>query len=199
MTEQRDPGRTTRDSFASGHRDSEEVVIRQGGRDFLLAFYAALKNLRLYPVENVQVQTSLDDVHAHAASLLEMDPEMEVRLSGEFIFVNSTRLRIGLDNYSSFSHILSTLGQCGVGSVFVVQEVERREWQVFLSLILAGYAFGIAYKLMKQPDAVTWLYVMNSAMILTEIILYFRYKKPSNRAPDTNVLDNFCPSACLRS
>lgn len=33
---------------------------------------------------------------------------------------------------------------------------------VFLSLILAGYAFGIAYKLMKQLDAVTWLYVMNA-------------------------------------
>ncbi len=70
---------------------------------------------------------------------------------------------------------------------------------VFLSLILAGYAFGIAYKLMKQPDAVTWLYVINSAMILTEIILYFRYRKPSNRAPDTHVLENFCPSTCLRS
>ena len=46
MTEQRDTGHTARESFTSGPRDSEEVVIRQGGRDFLLAFYAALKNLR---------------------------------------------------------------------------------------------------------------------------------------------------------
>ena len=74
MTEQ------PRDSFASGARASEEVVIRQGGREFLLAFYAALKNLRLYPVENVQVQRALDDVHARAASLLELEPEMDLSL-----------------------------------------------------------------------------------------------------------------------
>ena len=136
MTERNDSDQTPRDSFRTGHRDSEEVVIRQGGRDFLLAFYAALKNLRLYPVENVQVQRALDEVHGFAEALLELDPEMEVRLAGEFIFVNSTRLRIGLDNYSSFSHILSTLSQCGIGLVLVDEKVDRREWQVFLSLIL---------------------------------------------------------------
>jgi len=138
MTEHGDSGLGSRESFPSGSRDSEEVVLRQGGRDFLLAFYAALKNLRLYPVENVQVQRALDDVHARATVLLQVEPEMEVKLAGEFIFVNSTRLRIGLDNYSSFSHILSTMGQCGIGSVYVGEEVERREWQIFLSLILAS-------------------------------------------------------------
>jgi HD-GYP domain-containing protein (c-di-GMP phosphodiesterase class II) len=136
MTEHSDSSQLPRDSFQDGHRDSEEVVIRQGGRDFLLAFYAALKNLRLYPVENVQVQRALDDVHSTATALLQIENEMEVKLAGEFIFVNSTRLRIGLDNYSSFSHILSTLGQCGIGSVYVGDEVERREWQILLSLIL---------------------------------------------------------------
>ena len=136
MTERNDSDQPVRDSFTDGGRDSEEVVIRQGGRDFLLAFYAALKNLRLYPVENVQVQRALDEVHTFAEVLLKIEPEMEVRLAGEFIFVNSTRLRIGLDNYSSFSHILSTLSQCGIGLVHVDEKVERREWQVFLSLIL---------------------------------------------------------------
>ena len=84
MTERNDSDQSTRDSFSSGHRDSEEVEIRQGGRDFLLALYAALKNLRLYPVENVQVQRALDEVHATAEVLLKIEPEMEVRLAGEF-------------------------------------------------------------------------------------------------------------------
>jgi HD-GYP domain-containing protein (c-di-GMP phosphodiesterase class II) len=137
MTERNDSDQPQRDSFTNGHRDSEEVVLRQGGREFLLAFYAALKNLRLYPVENVQVQRALDEVHSLAEVLLKLDPEMEIRLAGEFIFVNSTRLRIGLDNYSSFSHILSTLSQCGIGLLHVGEQVERREWQVLLSLILS--------------------------------------------------------------
>jgi hypothetical protein len=136
MTDGNESERVSRESLAGGRRDSEEVVIRQGGRDFLLAVYATLKSLRLYPVENVQVQRALDDVHSTAQAVLKLDPEMEVRLAGEFIFVNATRLRIGLDNYSSFSHILSTFGQCGIGTVHVDEQVDRREWQVFLSLIL---------------------------------------------------------------
>lgn len=137
MTEHHGSGQSLHDPFTDGRRDSEEIRIRQGGREFLLAFYAALKNLRLYPVENQQVQRALDEVHATAGALLQIDPELEVRLAGEFIFVNFTRLRIGLDNYSSFSHILSTLNQCGIGLVHVDEKVDRREWQVFLSLILS--------------------------------------------------------------
>ncbi len=136
MTEDNGSNRKPRDSFAGTGQDTEEVQVRQKGREFLLAFYAALKNLRLYPVENVQVQRALDDVHANAEALLHIEGEMEVRLAGEFLFVNATRLRIGLDNYSSFSHVLSTLGQCSIGCFNVDEAVERREWQVFLSLIL---------------------------------------------------------------
>jgi len=137
MTDAGDQEHPIRQTFGSGIRGSEEAFLRQGGRDFLLAFYAALRNLRLYPVENVQVQRALDEVHGLARKLLDVDPELEVRLAGEFIFINATRLRLGLDNYSSFSHILTTLRQCGIGAVYVDENVERREWQVFLSLILS--------------------------------------------------------------
>ncbi len=128
--------RPSRQAFADSI-DERELIFRQGGREFLLAFYAALRNLRLYPVENVQVQRALDEVTASAQSLLNVDPELEVRIAGEFIFVNSTRLRLGLDNYSSFSYVLTTLRECGVGVVNVDEPVERREWQIFLSLLLS--------------------------------------------------------------
>ena len=68
---------------------------------------------------------------------------------------------------------------------------------LFLLLVFVGYAFGIAYKLMKPLDAVIWLYVLNSSMILTEIILYFRYRVPTDRTIDTQAVDIACLSACL--
>ena len=74
MTERNDSDQPQRDSLTNEHRNSEEVELRKGGRDFLLAFYAALKNLRLYPVENVQVQRALDEVHSLAEVLLKLDP-----------------------------------------------------------------------------------------------------------------------------
>ena len=129
---------------SNGHRpsiadtlQSTERVLRQGGRDFLVHFYAALRSLKLYPVENEQVQRSLNELTASANALLAVEDELEVRVAGEFIFVNATRLRLDLENFASFSHVLTTLRQSGVGAVRVGEDVGRRDWQVFISLLLA--------------------------------------------------------------
>lgn len=70
---------------------------------------------------------------------------------------------------------------------------------VFLSLILLGYVFGITCKLLQQPDPVIWLYGINSAMIFTEMILYFRYRKRSDCHSDNNALEKVCPPVCFPS
>ena len=116
---------------------SQEGRLRQGGRGLLLTLYAALRSLKLYPVENATVQRALDDLVESSAALLAADPEIEVRLAGDFIFVNDTRLRLELDNYASFSHILATLRAFDVGVLHVNREVQRRDWQAFLSVLLA--------------------------------------------------------------
>lgn len=129
----REQGRKTMaDSMAS-----TEGLLRHAGRDFLLAFYTALRSLKLYPVENVQVQRALDDLTAAGRALLQIEDELEVRMQGEFIFVNSTRLRLDMDNFASFSHVLGTLRHSGVGVMRVDDGVERQEWQVIVSLLLS--------------------------------------------------------------
>src|SRR5213075_2476333 len=93
--------------------------LRHAGRDFLIVLYTAFRSLKLYPIENTQVQKALDDLAATTKQLLDVERELEIRLQGEFIFVNSTRLRLDLDNYASFSHILNVFQQCGIGAVRV--------------------------------------------------------------------------------
>ncbi len=116
---------------------SGETFVRQGGRGLLLSIYSALRSLKLYPLENATVQKALDDLLAAAIHLLTAEGSIEVRLSGDFIFVNSTRLRLELDNYAYFSHILATLRDAEIGILRVESGVERREWQIFLSLLLS--------------------------------------------------------------
>ncbi len=116
---------------------ASEGRLRQGGRTLLLALYTALRSLKLYPVENATVQHALDDLDAAARALVAVEADIEIRLAGEFIFVNSTRLRLELDNYASFSHILTMLRAFSVGALRVHSTANRREWQIFLSLLLS--------------------------------------------------------------
>lgn len=115
----------------------QEGMLRAGGRGLLLALYTALRSLKLYPVENTTVQRALDDLDHAAATLLEREAPLEIRLSGDFIFINSTRLRLELDNYASFSNILATLRDFDIGVLQVQREVTRRDWQAFLSILIS--------------------------------------------------------------
>ena len=136
MTEPKVPAPKPRKSLALA-MESSEGSIREHGRDFLIAFYSALRSLKLYPVENDQVQRALDSIFDTARNLYEVEGALELRVSHEFLYVNSVRLRLNLNNYATFSHVLTTLRQCGIGMVDVEQGVQRREWQIFLSQLLA--------------------------------------------------------------
>ena len=136
MTESRVPAPQPRKSLALA-MESSEGPIREHGRDFLIAFYSALRSLKLYPVENDQVQRALDSIFDTARSLYAVEGALELRVSNEFLYINSVRLRLNLNNYATFSHVLTTLRQCGIGMMDVEQGVQRREWQIFLSQLLA--------------------------------------------------------------
>ncbi|HEX4600626.1 MAG TPA: HD domain-containing phosphohydrolase [Gemmatimonadales bacterium] len=111
--------------------------LRHAGRDFLIVLYTAFRSLKLYPLENAQAQKALDDLAHTTKQLLDVEKELELRLQGEFIFINAVRLRLDLDNYASFSHILGVLRQCGIGAVRIDEGVERKQLQQFVALLLA--------------------------------------------------------------
>jgi HD-GYP domain-containing protein (c-di-GMP phosphodiesterase class II) len=122
---------------SSDGRSAPDGQLRQGGRTLLLALYTALRSLKLYPVENATVQKALDDLDGVTRRLLEAEGDLEIRMAGDFIFVNATRLRVELDNYASFSHILAMFRAFEIGALRIRPGVDRRQWQMFLSLMLS--------------------------------------------------------------
>ncbi|HEY2064899.1 MAG TPA: HD domain-containing phosphohydrolase [Gemmatimonadaceae bacterium] len=123
-------------SAARRRADGGEAFIRRTGKGLILALYAALRAIRLYPLENSAVTKAGDELTALAAQLLETEHELEIRVSGEFVFINGIRLRLDLDNYASFSHLLAVFGSSGVGSLHLDRPPTAREWSRFLSLLL---------------------------------------------------------------
>ena len=50
--------------------------LRHAGRDFLVMLYTGLRSLKLYPIENAQVQKALDDLTASTKHLLDVEREL---------------------------------------------------------------------------------------------------------------------------
>jgi HD-GYP domain-containing protein (c-di-GMP phosphodiesterase class II) len=127
----------TSPASAAGSADASESQIRKAGRQLIFSLYAALRAVKLYPVENAAVQKTLAEVATQSRELAGLEGDLELRMSGEFIFINQTRLRLDLDNFASFSHLLSLFRATGIGSVTIVPTIVAKDWLVFLSLLQA--------------------------------------------------------------
>ncbi len=114
-----------------------DSYVRRAGKVYVLALYGALRSIKMYPVENTAVQKALQELVNVTADLMKREAELEIKVSGEFIFVNSTRLRLDLDNYASFSHLLSLFRANGVGVLRVHGAPTARDWLTFLSMMQA--------------------------------------------------------------
>ena len=58
---------------------------------------------------------------------------------------------------------------------------------VFICLIIAGYASGIAHKMLNPPvnaqglaAYVVWLYALNLLLVATDLCLYFKFRAKKN-------------------
>ena len=128
-----------------GGTDANTANVRRGGRNFIVAFYAALRAMKLYPVEHTAVQKTLAELTQVTEELRQLEGELELRISGEFIFINQTRLRLDLSNYASFGHLLSLCKAAGIGAITVGGQTTPRDWTVLISRLDS--------KLKESPDA----------------------------------------------
>jgi lipopolysaccharide export LptBFGC system permease protein LptF len=48
---------------------------------------------------------------------------------------------------------------------------------LFMYIVMAGYLFGIANKMVNSPDYVIVLYAINFVMVFIDLMLYYKHKK----------------------
>ena len=120
---------------ASHPSASESSASRRDGRALAIAIYGASRTMKLYPVEHQGVQRALRDLADLAESFHSDDGELEVRMGGELLFVNGTRMRLDLSSYAAVGHVLAMLRAVGIGTLRVQPGSTPRDWTVLLSLL----------------------------------------------------------------
>ena len=116
--------------------DRDTARLQAVGKKLLTAFYGAFRALKLYPIENEAVQQALTELHGLMAGLAAEEGAVELRVVGDFFFLNETRLRLDLTNFSTFGSFARALTDHGIGEVIVLNGVTRAEWAPFISLLL---------------------------------------------------------------
>lgn len=126
-------------SGTGGAHNSDRVETARGrreGRALVVAIHAASRAIKLYPREHQAVERALADVTALGAALGGGD-ELELRVRGDFLFVNGVRLRLDLSNYASFGRVLEQLRGAGVGAIVGAPTATPRDWFTLLAALEA--------------------------------------------------------------
>jgi HD-GYP domain-containing protein (c-di-GMP phosphodiesterase class II) len=119
---------------ATGTRDP--VNLQDEGRKILAGFYSTLRSMKFYPLENETVQQALLELHETLTRFLAREGLLELRVMGEFFFLNEVRLRLDLRNFSTFGSFARSLRSHGIGELVVERGVQLDEWAPFLALVL---------------------------------------------------------------
>ena len=110
--------------------------VQDAGGKLLTAIYVVLRSMRLYPVENAQVQQAVEDLNVQMVAFLHSEGVFDLHISGDFLFLNEFRLRLDLSNFSTFGNLATVLAAHGIGELAVTTGVTRGEWAPFVALLL---------------------------------------------------------------
>ncbi len=113
-----------------------ESVLQPLGRGLVTALYASAKAIKFYPLENATVQNALDQLDKLIRRVVDLEGGIQLRLVGDFLFLNEARLRLDLTDYVSTSYVNAMLRRHGIGQVDVEPGVRREHVVPFLSLLV---------------------------------------------------------------
>ncbi|MEX2465742.1 MAG: HD domain-containing phosphohydrolase [Gemmatimonadota bacterium] len=132
-----------------------ELNLQEEGRKVLGALYSTLNALRLYPIENETVQQAITELHSLVHRVGAAEGTVEVRVVGDFFFLNETRLRLDLSNFSTFGSFARALQDHGIGAVEILPGMERAEWAPFISMLLRGPTGDYPFESFRDRFAAT--------------------------------------------
>lgn len=113
-----------------------ESHLQPLGRAFVTTLNASAQSLRLYPIENATVQNVVEEMRKVIERVHEREEVFDLRLVGDFIFLNDARLRLDLSDYAAFAQVTTLFSKHGVGELEIDPGVEKQELARLLSLMI---------------------------------------------------------------
>lgn len=106
------------------------------GRALVNSLNATTQSLKLYPFENATVQNVVEELRRVVGRILEREGVFDLRLVGDFLFLNDARLRLDLSDYASFAQVTALLSKHGVGEVEIEHGIDKQDLARLISIMI---------------------------------------------------------------
>jgi HD-GYP domain-containing protein (c-di-GMP phosphodiesterase class II) len=120
---------------ASQAEPSHDPQAQRAARAFVVSLHAAVRAIRLYPVENSAVQKAVADLIAATERVQAAEGQHQLSRAGDYLFINDTRVRLTLENYAAVANVLGLLREAGLGGFVVIDTLTPRAWIVLLAFL----------------------------------------------------------------
>jgi HD-GYP domain-containing protein (c-di-GMP phosphodiesterase class II) len=109
--------------------DPTDDALRAAGREIATLLQAASRSVRLYPASNPQVRRTVAEFTTAVRHIFDADERFELRIAGDFLFINDLRLRLERDETSAIEFVRSYLRDSGVEGVGLMAAATEDDWR----------------------------------------------------------------------
>ena len=106
-----------------------EEDAKAAGREIATLLQAASRSVRLYPASNPQVRRTVAEFTTAVRHIFDADERFELRIAGDFLFINDLRLRLERDETSAIEFVRSYLRDSGVEGVGLMAAATEDDWR----------------------------------------------------------------------
>jgi HD-GYP domain-containing protein (c-di-GMP phosphodiesterase class II) len=113
-----------------------ESHLQPLGKSLVTTLNASAQSLRIYPIENATVQNVVEEMRRVIVRIHERENQLDLRLVGDFLFLNDARLRLDLSDYASFAQVTALLSRHGIGDIEIDGAVQPEDLARLISLMV---------------------------------------------------------------
>lgn len=121
----------------NGNLIQSENHLQPLGRALINSINASAQSLRLYPYENATVQNVVEELRRTIARVLEREGIFDMRLVGDFFFLNDARLRLDLSDYASFASVSALMSKHDLGEIEIEPGIEKHDIARLIALLIS--------------------------------------------------------------
>ena len=122
----------------TGEATESLKVTADGLRKTLLsALCESIRATKLNAIKTVGQWEALQELGVAGARILEKERRFEVRLSGQQLYVNDTRLHLDIENFASLGLVVATFQRVGVGWIRMEAAAGSSEWMTLVSELVS--------------------------------------------------------------